>query len=117
MTSERQAALDDMIEFAMEELLSGVPERQRTLVRRLAEKWAEEPALALAFALTSATEGIEDTFGSAAKIDPVVPLGYRLAALVSADIFAVQSMGQHPALAEDLLHFWRRVDPRFPRLI
>lgn len=105
-----------MIEFAMEELLSGNSNRKRAMVRRMAEQWPSEPALALVYAVTSATESIEDTFGEGAQNDPVVPLGYRLSAIISADVHAVQSMGQIPSVAEDLLHFWRRVDPLFLRL-
>lgn len=115
--SERNVALDLMIEFVMEELLSGDAQRKRSMVRRMAERWPQEPALALVFAVTSATEAIEDSFGAAAAIDPVVPLGYRLSALVSADVHAVQSMGQIPSFASDLLHFWRRVDPLFLRVV
>ena len=116
VSNVRTAALDQMIEFAMEELLSGSAQRKRVMVRRMAERWPGEPALALAYAVTSATEAIEDSFGEAAANDPVIPLGYRLSALVSADVHAVQMMGQVPSVAEDLLHFWRRVDPLFFRL-
>jgi hypothetical protein len=112
----RNATLDQMTEFAMEELLSGNPTRKRQMVRRMAERWPGEPALGLVYAVTCATEAIEDSFGDAAEADPVIPLGYRLSALISADVHAVQSMGQVPSLAEDLLHFWRRVDPLFLRL-
>ena len=117
MTSARNATLDHMIEFAMEELLSGNEERKRAMVRRMAERWPSEPALALVSAVTCATEAIEDAFGEAAARDPVIPLGYRLSALLSADVHAVQSMGQVPSVAEDLLHFWRRVDPQFLRVV
>jgi hypothetical protein len=113
---DRNASIDQMIEFAMEELLSGNSQRKRAMVRRMAERWPSEPALALVFAVTSATEAIEDSFGPDAADDPVIPLGYRLSALISADVHAVQSMGQIPSVAEDLLHFWRRVDPLFLRL-
>ena len=116
MAGDRNAVLDQMIEFATEELLSGDAARRRAMVPRMAERWPGEPALALAYAVTAATEGIEDAFGDAAARDPVVPLGYRLSALISADVHAVQSMGQVPSLAGDLLHFWRRVDPLFLRL-
>lgn len=116
MAVVRNATLDLMIEFAMEELLSGEGARRRAMVRRMAERWPEEPALALAYAVTAATEAIEDAFGPAAAREPVIPLGYRLSALVSADVHAVQSMGQVPSAARDLLHFWRRVDPLFLRL-
>jgi hypothetical protein len=116
MASNRNAVIDQMVEFATEALLSGNSARKRALVRRMAERWSQEPALAVAFAVTSATEGIEDAFGEAAARDPVVPLGYRLSALVSADIHTLQVMGQVPSVAGDLLHFWRRVDPLFLRL-
>ncbi|MFQ6550801.1 hypothetical protein AAD018_000480 [Aestuariibius insulae] len=116
MSIPRDAALDQMIEFAMEELLSGNSNRKRGMVRKMAETWPEEPALALVYAVTSATETIEDTFREKAPEDPVIPLGYRLSALISADVHAVQSMGQVPSMAEDLLHFWRRVDPLFLRM-
>lgn len=110
---ERSVALDRMIAFAMEELLSGNGQRRQQVVRRMAELWPREPALSLVFALTSATGAIEDAFGHAASSEPVVPFGYKLSALVSADIHAVQSMGQVPSMAEDLLHFWRRSDPAY----
>ncbi|SMY08305.1 hypothetical protein [Flavimaricola marinus] len=116
MAVDRDASIDQMIEFAMEELLSGSNQRKRAMVRRMAERWPGEPALALVYAVTSATEAIEDSFGPGAADDPVIPLGYRLSALISADVHALQSMGQIPSVAEDLLHFWRRVDPLFLRL-
>lgn len=111
MSDARSAVLDDMTEFAIEELLSGRPDRPAALVRRMAERWPEEPALGLVYAITSAVGGIEDSFGGAAPQEPVVGLGYRIAALAAADVHAIQSIGQVPATAEDLLHFWRRADP------
>ncbi len=105
-----------MIEFATEELLSGSADRRRAMVRRMAERWPGEPALALVYAVTSATENIADVTPEPGGDGSVVPLGYRLSALISADVHAVQSMGQIPSQAADLLHFWRRVDPLFLRL-
>lgn len=116
MSKDRDATIDLMIEFVMEELLSGNSQRKRAMVRRMAERWPSEPALALVFAVTSATSAIEDSLGNSTPQDPVIPLGYRLSALISADVHAVQSMGQVPSMAQDLLHFWRRVDPLFLRL-
>lgn len=91
MTKARNATLDLMIEFATEALLSGDGQRKRAMVRRMAERWPHEPALALAFAVTSAAEAIEDVAGTAPGSggDPAVPLGYRLSALISADVHAV----------------------------
>lgn len=116
MPAGRNATMDQMIEFALEELLSGDDRRRRAMLRRMAERWPAESALALAYAVTSATESIEDALDETPGGEVVVPLGYRLSALVSADVHAIQSMGQVPSVAEDLLHFWRRVDPHFLRL-
>ena len=116
MAQERSAVLDEMIEVAMEALLSGEPARRRAVVRHLAERWPGESAYAISYAMTLATSLIEDAFRQNAGADPVIPLGYRLSALLSADIHAIQSMGLVPALAEDLLHFWRRSDPSYLEL-
>ncbi|TNC49770.1 hypothetical protein FHG66_09620 [Rubellimicrobium rubrum] len=116
MRPPRTATLDLMIEFVIEELMSGDGQRRRAMVRRMAERWPAEPALALVYAVTCATETIEDTFGDSAGREPMIPLGYRLSALISADVHAVQCMGQIPSVAADLLHFWRRVDPLFLRM-
>ena len=108
--------MDQMIGFAMEALLSGDDWRRRTIVRSMAQRWPAEPALALVYAVTSAAEAIEGAFGEVGDRDPVVPSGYRLSALISADVPAIQSMGQIPPVAEDLLHFWRRGGQLFMRL-
>ncbi|WP_368185930.1 hypothetical protein [Aestuariibius sp. HNIBRBA575] len=110
--TETRAVLDEMIDFAKIELTSGNADRKRAMVRRMAEQWPSEPALSLVYAVTSATGAIEDE----SKKDPAISQGYRLSALISADVHAVQSMGQNPSFAGDLLHFWRRVDPLFLRM-
>lgn len=111
--SKQTADLDRMVEFAMAELLSGDGGRCARLVRRMAETWPGEPALAITYSLTTATAAIEDSFGDASADDPVILLGYRLSSLVAADIHAILSMGKMHAVAEDLLHFWRRTDPAY----
>lgn len=109
--------LDDMIAFAREELLSGHQDRKRSMIKTMAERWPDQPALSLVYAVTSATEAIEESTQRRSKeAEEAVPHGYRLSALVSADVHAVQSMGLNPPRAEDLLHFWRRVDPHFLRV-
>ena len=97
--------------FAVGELASADPATLGALVRRLADRFPSEPALSLCFAITSAAARLEDLVQSDGRVTACH--GYRLAALLSADIHAIQSMGQIPATATDLLHFWRRVDPYF----
>ena len=107
-----QGALDLMIEFAIGELASGDPDRSRALVRAMAHRWPEEKALMICFAMASAASQLEDIF--ATSQDAIPPASaYKMAALVAADILAIEEMGRTPACGRDLLHFWRRVDPYF----
>ena len=105
-----------MIAFAKLELSSGDNDRRRLLVPKMAQTWPEEPALALVYAVTSATESIADKDNTKKNTNPLVTLGYKLSALVAADVHAVHSMGLIPSKSSDLLQFWRRVDPLFLRL-
>jgi len=109
----RDTPIDEMIEFALEELLAGSDTRRRGLVRSLCLRWPEEPALAVVFALTSAASMLEDNVRPDEPTAGSGPAAYKLAAVLAADIFALESMGQVPAKAHDLLHFWRRVDRYF----
>ena len=95
--------LDAMIVAASEALGSErVP--MSDLVMSLATRWPNEPALSVCFALTSAAADLEDLLDQRAT----VAAAYRAAALVAADILAIEAMGQQPATGHHLLHFWRR---------
>ena len=104
---------DEMIEFTLEELLSGSDQRRRALVRNLCFRWPAVPALSVVFVLTAAASTIEDTFDHKRDATRIGPFAYKLAAVLAADVYAVEAMGQVPARAHDLLHFWRRVDRYF----
>lgn len=107
-----QEPLDLMIEFAVSALASGDALRTGALVRRLAQDFSGEKALLLCFALTTAAAAIEDVMRHDGP-GPPPALGYKLAALVAADILAIEALYDRTATAIDLLHFWRRVDPYF----
>jgi hypothetical protein len=108
----RQGTTDLMIEFAVACLASEDHQHIRKLIREMAQAWPNEAALGIAFAITSAASALEDVVETPAS-RKAARLGFRLAALVAADIYAIQEMGQVPAKGQDLLHFWRRVDPYF----
>ena len=105
-------AVDQMIEFAVATLATGERRKMASLVRELASGWPEEKAQAVCFALTSAASIVEDVSTTTDRSTPP-SFGYKLSALVAADIYAIESLGRFPALGRDLLHFWRRVDPYF----
>ena len=107
-----QSVLDLMIAHAVKGLASGDRRAIGGLVRDLALRWPNEKALMICFALTSASSHVEDISQNA---DPAgsPAFGYKLSALVAADILAIEALGRVPATGQDLLHFWRRVDPYF----
>jgi hypothetical protein len=105
-------AVDQMIEFSVAILATGDRHKMGSLVRDLATRWPEEKAQAVCFALTSAAATVEEVSTTTDRSTPP-SFGYKLSALVAADIFAIEALGRSPALGRDLLHFWRRVDPFF----
>lgn len=112
----RETPIDDMIAFALEELLSGSDKRRRALVRDMCARWPSVPALSVVFALTSAASMAEDNFAQETSQKGIGPFAYKLASMLAADVYAIESMGHSPARARDLLHFWRRVDQYFLEL-
>ena len=111
----RNSDLDQMIEFATERLARDDHNQSSRLVRDMAAAWPTEPALAIVFSLASAAAALEDMVDTQASTLSA-QFGYKLAALISADVFALEAMGHCPATGQDLLHFWRRVDPYFLNL-
>lgn len=107
--------VDLMIEFAVTYLAGENHREVGKMVRRMAQRWPDEPALGIVFAITSAAASLEDMVDTKTARN-VSQRGYQLAALVAADVYAIESMGQAPAVGQDLLHFWRRVDPYFLNL-
>ena len=108
----RQGTTDLMIEYAVACLAAEDHRDIRKMVREMAQAWPNEAALGIAFAITSAASTFEDMVDTPTSAHST-RLGYRMAALVAADIYAIEAMGQIPAKGQDLLHFWRRVDPYF----
>ncbi|HHL21606.1 MAG TPA: hypothetical protein ENJ52_08765 [Aliiroseovarius sp.] len=112
----RETPIDDMVAFALEELLAESTMRRRALVRNMCMKWPDVAALSVVFALTSAAAMVEDTFRGESAPTGSGPFAYKLAAVLAADIYALESMGFVPASTQDLVHFWRRLDPMFLEL-
>ena len=109
----RRASIDNMIEFALKQLLSDDERSRRALVRKMCTSNPSASAQAVVFAICNAASMIEDNFDARKDPKSLAAFGYKLAALVSADIYALEKMGKSPATAGDLLHFWRRVDGFF----
>lgn len=100
--------------FAIERLLDGQG-GWRSLVREMVALWPEEAPLEIGFALVSAAAAIEANFAPGSPAREAALHGYRLAALLSMDVHAMDLLGMAHARAGDLTHYWE-IDPFFARL-
>ena len=87
----------------------------RGLVRELVERWPDEPPLDVTLTLVSAASAIESAFTHDGPSARAVKQGYRLAALVSVDFYAMQLLGMKRDKASDFQEYWK-IDPFFARL-
>lgn len=101
--------LDDMVDYAVEQIVGEPFRKLPDIVLELATMWPNTPALALCFALTSAAASVEGMVGHQDRTG----LAYKCAALVAADILAIEAMGQRPARSMHLVNFWRRTSNGF----
>ena len=92
-------------------LLDG-PNGWRPLARNLVAVWPAAPALELIFAIVSAAEAIETTFAPGSPAIAGAAAGYKVAALLGVDLFAMQSLGLPHHAAADFTAYWR-ADPWF----
>jgi len=104
------STLDEMTDQAIAVLATGDNAKIKSLVRDLAMAWPNEPALSVSFALTSAAASLTDLVKGQTSVSATA---YQLAALVAADVLAIEQAQKSRAEARHLLHFWRRVDPYF----
>lgn len=100
-----------MVHFAIEKLLAPA-EGWRSLVRDLAERWPEAPPTELIFALVSAAHEIERMFAPGSPSRQGAEQGWRMAALLGTDLYAMEVAGLPRARAADLRAYWD-IDPYF----
>lgn len=103
--------IDMMTRHAIETLLTG-PEGWRPLARDLVAAWPEAPALELVFAIVCAAEAIETMFAAGSPALAGAEAGYRVAALLGVDLYAMQSLGLPHRTAADFTTYWQ-TDPWF----
>lgn len=101
----------DKIHFAIEHLLAS-PDGWRPLVRAMIARWPDAPATELIFAIVSAASEIEAIFADGSPAREGAGHGWRIAALLGVDIYAMQSIGLPHRVASDFTRYWS-VDPYF----
>ena len=102
------------VSFAIEWLLAS-GEQWRGLVRELVRCWPDEPPLELSLTLVAAASAIEQSFSPTGPSGQAAMHGYRLAALLSVDFYAMQLLDMPRERAADFLAYWE-IDPFFARL-
>jgi len=106
LPAETDPASDPMVAFALEGLLAetgtGAP-----LLPQMVARWPEAAPLEIAFALTSAAAAIEAMLTPEAPGTGAAACGYRLAALLAADLHAMQALHLPARRAADLTAWWQ----------
>lgn len=100
--------------YAIERLLAP-HEAWRGLVREMVDLWPDEPPLEIGFSIVSAASAIEASFTPGGPAREAAATGYRLAALISVDVYAMEILGMPRGRAADLVAYWE-IDPFFVRL-
>jgi hypothetical protein len=112
MSGERED--DTQVGYAIELLLGG-NEAWRDLVRNMVRRWPESAPLELVFSIVSAAAAIEENFRSGGAAHESAQRGYRVAALLAVDVYAMQILGMPRATGADCLAYWKH-DPFFLEL-
>lgn len=108
----RPEELDAMIELALETLAKGDRVEVARLIREIAHRWPQAPALCICFSITNAAFRLENLIeGNGTR--NVSRLAYKLAAISAADILALETLHRRRVLCDDLLFYWQRTDPYF----
>lgn len=100
-----------MAEFAIEFLLSGRGSA-RGLVRELATRWPNRPALEFVLVLSLTASAIEETLRGD-EVNCMSRDAWRMAALLGVDLYDAQSLGLPHYSGADLLAYWHAQDPFF----
>lgn len=100
-----------MVEFVIERLLDA-PDGWRPLVREMVARWPETPAGEVILAVVTAASEIERMFGPGSPAREGAAQGWRLAALLGVDLYAMVALGLPHATAGDLARYWK-IDPWF----
>jgi hypothetical protein len=111
--SDKYAGADvlEKVEFAIEQLLD-TPHGWRALVRNLVAKWPEAPASELVYVLVTAASEIEARFAEGNPKRDIAARGWRLAALLGVDFYAMDMVGLPRHKASDIAGYWM-IDPYF----
>lgn len=99
------AATDEMGVFALQRLLEG-PAAWRDLPHDIVRRWPDAPVGEIIMALTTAACTIEAHFLQGGPAHEGAVHGYRLAATIGLDLYALQVVGITAPRGRDLVDWW-----------
>lgn len=104
--------LDQITHYAIETLFDG-NDGWRSVTRDLVHLWPDASILEICFALVGAASAVEGNFSASSPSRAQSAQAYRLAALVTADLYAMVAIGGYGSNASDLAAYWRDHDDYF----
>ena len=107
--------LDEMAQYVIAALFES-DNGWRSVTRDLVRRWDDVEGLQVCFALVAAGNAIEETFNRDSPACDRSTQAYRLAALVSADLFGMSAVGGFGTKARDLQEYWHKHDQYFLNL-
>ena len=108
-----KAPLNEMTSYALHELETKKLKNYGILVICMCKKWPNAPALSIVYSLTYVAVTLGKDKKRKKSLGARKDIVFKMAALVAADIYAVEGIRQAPAKASDLLYFWRRIEPLY----
>ncbi|ARE41742.1 hypothetical protein RGUI_3601 [Rhodovulum sp. P5] len=103
---------DSLTEFALERLLS-TTEGWRRLMREAVAQWPDASPLSIVFATVNASAQIEAIFAEGSPSRKAAQHGFRIAGLLSADLYAMEALGLPRNRAADVMAYWQNHDDYF----
>ncbi len=103
---------DQITHYAIEALFGG-DDGWRSLTRDLVHLWPDASILEICFALVGAASAIEGLFNASSPSRALSAQAYRLAALVTTDLYAMAAIGGYGSNACDLASYWHDHDNYF----
>lgn len=108
----KQAIFDQMTQRVIERIFDDGASA-RAAVRDLVDVWPDVEILEITLALAGAADAIDNWFTAGSPSRHQSAQAYKMAALVSLDYYAMQSLGLPCKVASDLPLYWSKYDGYF----
>ncbi len=101
-----------MTQYTIEQLFDGKASN-RLIVSELAHRWPDAKIQEISFVLIEAANAIDSWFAKGSPSREQSAMAYKFAALLSLDLYVMQSLGLPCDRAADLIPYWQAHDRYF----